>query len=116
MTDGDGIPPSLATKADHKVESAQLVDVAHSIAGIWDEVAAHLSPELFSIVKVKEIERDYRSAFSQARAMLEMWSKAYGSKATCRLLIQKLCKMGQRSAAAEAFSSELVDFVEPLLI
>ena len=109
-----GIPPLLAAKASCKVESVQLVVVAQRIAGVWDEIAAWLSPELFSTLKVKEIERDHRSSFSRARAVLEMWSNQFGGKATCQLLIQSLCQMGQRAVAAEVFGSDLVQFVEPL--
>ena len=87
--------------------------VAGKFAGVLEEIASQLSPELFSIVKLKEIEQDYRGAFFQARAVLEMWSEECGSEATCRLLIDSLCQMGQRAVAAEVFSFEMVDFVEP---
>ena len=75
-----GFPPLPATKADQKVESAQLVFVAQEIAGVWEGLAAWLSPDLFSTVKMKEIERDHRGAFCQALAMLEMWRKSVGVK------------------------------------
>ena len=65
-----GALPLIATKADCKVESAQLVVVAKKIAGVWDELAAWLSPELFSTLNVKEIARDHRSSFCQARRYL----------------------------------------------
>ena len=107
------IPLSLAAEADGKVESRLLVSVAQKIAGVWDEIAAWLSPELFSTLKTKEIERDHSSSFSRARAVLETWSREVGSKATCRRLIQSLCQMGQRAVAAEVFGSELVQFVQP---
>ena len=87
--------------------------VARKIAGVWEEIASQLSPELFSIVKLKEIERDYRGACFQARAMPEMWSEECCSEATCRLLIDSLCQMGQRAVSAEVFSSVIVDLVEP---
>ena len=106
-------PISLGTQADKEVSSAQLVTVAEEIAGIWDELASCLSPELFPMRKIKEIERDHRSSFSQARAMLERWSKVFGRQATCRLLIHSLCQMGQRAVAGKVFGTELVQFVEP---
>ena len=108
-----GIPLSLVTQADKEVSSAQLVTVAQEIAGIWDELASHLSPELFPRRKIKEIERDHRSSFGQARSMLERWSKVFGRQATCRLLIQSLCQMGQRAVASAVFGTKLVQFVEP---
>ena len=106
-------PLSLAAEADGQVESRHLVSVAKKIAGVWDEIAAWLSPELFSTLKTKEIERDHSSSFSRARAVLETWSREVGSKATCRRLIQSLCQMGQRAVAAEVFGSELVQLVQP---
>ena len=75
MTGGDNIPPSLATKAGQKVDSAQLMAVARQIASVWEEIASQLSPELFSIGKLKEMWRDNysRGTVFQARVMLEMW-------------------------------------------
>jgi hypothetical protein len=106
-------PFSLAAEADSKVKAAQLVHVAEEIAGIWEELASHLSPNLFPIRKLKEIERDHRgSSFSQAQAMLEIWSEQFGSQATCRLLIQGLCRMGEREVASAVFGTDLVEFVE----
>ena len=101
-------PLSLGTQADKEVSSAQLVIVAEEIAGIWVELASCLSPELFPMRKIKEIERDHIGSFSQARAMLERWSKVFGRQANCRLLIQSLCQMGQRAVASEVFGTELV--------
>ena len=109
-----GISPCLATEADSKVISTQLVVVAKKIAGFWDELAAWLSPELFSPVKLKEIKEDHSSSFSRARAVLEVWCNDFGSKANCRLLIQSLCRMDQRAMAAGVFGTELVQFIEPL--
>ena len=106
-------PLSLSTQADKEVSSAQLVTVAEEIAGIWKELASRLSPELFPMRKIKEIEQDHRFSFSQARAMLERWSKVFGRQANCRLLIQSLCQMGQRAVASEVFGTELVQLVEP---
>ena len=107
------IPLSLAAEADGKVKSRLLVSVAQKIAGVWDEIAAWLSPELFSTLKKKEIERDHSSSFSRALKVLETWSREVGRKATCRRLIQSLCQMEQRAVAAEVFGSELVQFVQP---
>ena len=90
------------------------MDVADKVAGDWKKLASWLSPDLFSMLKLKEIEEDHSRAFSRARAVLEMWSNKLVSKATCRLLIHSLCRMDQRAVAAEVFGSELVDFVQPL--
>ena len=108
------VPPLPAIQADSKVKPAQLVKVANEVAGVWDVLAAWLSADLFSMSKVKEIKEDHSSAFSRARAVLEMWSSKFGSKASCRLLIHSLCQMNQRAAAAKVFGSELVDFVQSL--
>ena len=48
-------PLSLAAEADGQVESRHLVSVAKKIAGVCYEIAAWLSPELFSTLKTKEI-------------------------------------------------------------
>ena len=110
----DDIAPSPATQADSKVKPAQLVKVANEASGVWDVLAAWLSPDLFSMSKLKEIKEDHSSAFSRARAVLETWSNELGSKATCRLLIHSLCQTDQRAAAAKVFGSELVNLVQPL--
>ena len=107
-------PPSLAAKADCKVEKTKLVAVAKKLAGVWDELAAWLSPELFTALKLKEIKEDHSSSFSRARAVPEMWSDEFGNKATYQLLIQSLCQMNQRVVASGILGSELVEFVEPL--
>ena len=59
-------PLLLATEADSEVNSTQLVTVAQEIAGIWDELASCLSPELFPTRKIKEIERDHAQKFVQS--------------------------------------------------
>ena len=105
---------STAAQADSKGKPAQLVKVAKKVAGDWEELASWLSPDLFSMSKLREIQEDHRRAFSRARAVLDMWSNTFGRKATCRLLIDSLCRMDQRAVAAEVFGSELVDFVQPL--
>ena len=113
QTEQAGMASLIGTMADKKVRPTQLVVVAQKIGGIWDQIAAWLSPELFSTLKVKEIERDHGSSFSRARAVLELWSNELDHQATCRLLIQSLCQTGQRAVAAEVFGSELVQFVNP---
>jgi hypothetical protein len=97
------------------VEEAKLLAVAQKIAGIWEELASWLSPDLFSFVKMREIQRDYNGSFCQARAMLEMWKNKYKRKATCQVLIQSLCQIHHRSVATEVFGHEVVDYIEPLL-
>ena len=63
-------PLSLGTQADKEVSSAQLVIVAEEIAGIWVELASCLSPELFPMRKIKEIERDCTLSKPEAGASL----------------------------------------------
>ena len=87
-------PPLLDTKADSKVESLQLLGIAKKVAGFWDELAAWLSPEIFSTAKVEEIQQ-HRRDFTQASYVeqYELWRDKLDSKATCRLLIKCLCQM-----------------------
>ena len=68
---------SLGTQADKEVSSAQLVTVAEEIAGIWDELASRLSPELFPMRKIKEIERVHSAKLEQC---LKGGAKCLGDK------------------------------------
>jgi GTPase SAR1 family protein len=101
-------PSSLATEVDHKVTLQQMVAVAQNIEDGWDKIASHVSPRLFTLAKLEEIESNYKSPFRRARAMLEMWSKDCGHEATCRTLIHSLCRTGYRAVAIEVFGSEMV--------
>ena len=59
-------------------------------------------------------ERDRTGLQQFIQAVLEIRISSFGSQSTCQLLIQSLCKMGQRQVAALAFGSDLVEFVEPI--
>lgn len=115
LADSDVTKPSessnLAARADSKVKAEERVTVARLVAGMWEEIALGLSADLFRTGEISVIKRDNSTALLQAVAMLEQWSNTFDSRATCRVLINALCKMGYRAQAVDAFGRDLVDFV-----
>ena len=100
-----------ATSADRKATAKELVDIASEICGNWDRLALELAPELFRMGKIREIKRDYDTAFLQACAMLEMWNDSLDKKATRHSLIKALCDIGSKAQAVQVFTLEQVDLV-----
>ena len=96
-----------------KVEAKQRRDIAKRVAGKWEELAAYLSPRLFTDNQVLVIRKENPySQFLQAKAMLDVWSDQFDSQATCGVMIKALLAMGCKSEAAVVFPRELVESVE----
>ena len=99
-------------KSVDKVTETQVVDVATEIGTDWPQFAALIFPRMFSTKVIKEIKQDNASTFEQARAMLEKWSNALDTDATCCKVIIALLKMKLKRQAVSVFSRELVEHVE----
>lgn len=82
--------------ADLKVDRRELVEVARRIAKRWKDLALLLSPELFTVEKITQIQSRYGRLFLRAQVVIELWCGQYHRRATRRLLIQALCNMSER--------------------
>lgn len=87
--------------------------VAQQIAGSWSTLALYLSPEVFTMDKINEIQQGYRPSLIQAKAMIEKWSNQFHKHATRRVMMSALCKAGQRRQASLVFGDSLVDLAVP---
>jgi hypothetical protein len=96
--------------ADGIVTPQELYRLATVIEGRWVEFALDLAPDLFQVVgNISTIQRDlnYASARVKAQAMLETWRNNMDTGATCRLLIEALCRDGMRKQACDIFGVEI---------
>jgi hypothetical protein len=103
--------------ADGIVTPQELYRLATVIEGRWVEFALDLAPDLFQVVgNISTIQRDlnYASARVKAQAMLETWRNNMDTGATCRLLIEALCRDGMRKQACDIFGVEITTAVVPL--
>ena len=96
-----------------KVEAKQRKAVGERVAGRWEELAPHLSPNYFTQDKVLVIKQENpHRRFLQANAMLYMWSNQVDIQATCGAIVKGLLDMGCKAEAAEVFPHQLVELVE----
>ena len=72
-----------------------LLDIAIFLTS-WREVAPYLS---LSSAEVEVTERDARSEAERKRKMLEVWKDKFGFKATYRVLVETLLKIGRADQA-----------------
>ena len=102
----------MSTRQNDKVKKKDLVEVASAVSANWEEVAARLKPDLFTVAKIKEIDRQYDRPFTQSLAMLEKWSNGEDKEATNGSLIKVLLKMDMRAQANKIFGDDFVKCVE----
>ena len=96
-----------------KVEAKQRMAVGERVAGRWEELALHLSPNFFTQDKVLVIKQENPyNRILQANAMLDKWSDQFDIQATCGAIVKGLLDMGCKAKAAEVFPRQLVELVE----
>ena len=98
---------------DDELNSQLLVKVAREVSHSWEEFGSLLSADLFSTKRTDVITDTYRKPFLRAKAMLEEWREAMGTRATCHLIVQTLLEMGLRKEACDIFGSDVVELIYP---
>ena len=105
-------PTANNSRLDNKVTSKEAVRVAKKISHIWDEVAAILDPDTFSVGTIENIKKQHDNPFTQARVMLDQWLNVLDDEATCRSLIEALVETNFTAQAKDVFGAQAVQSVK----
>lgn len=103
---------SINSRLEQKVTSKEAVKVAKKISHTWDEVAAILEPDTFSVRFIENIRKQHDSPFTQARVMLDHWLNTLDQNATCRALIEALIETNFTAQAKDVFGPQLVQLAQ----
>ena len=94
------------------MSNKDLVKVARAVSGNWEQFAACLDPDLFTVLEKKIIRQSHSEPFNQSHAMLEKWSDELDKKATNVSLIEVLLENNMKAQANKIFGECLVNYVE----